>query len=190
MSVVCVCVSWGGRREQKVFFFFLILNMRITFSQWRWCHSWACLEAPSVLETLFHCCANWRAKRGRRQCRRERERRGRERRGKGRERRGKGRERRRKKGREGDRESEKKKENDPLLCTYCVLHFMQHEAGALLSSIPPKKRKGGNYAFINSNIIICLLWQHPVAWCQGMKYADFCVGWLAHKVDTVSSTCC
>ena len=173
-----VCVGGGGRREQKGFFFFF-LNMRITFSQWCWCRSWACLEAPSVLETLFHCCANWRAKRGRRQHRRERERRGRERRGKGREK-------RRKNGREGDGESEKKKENDLLLCTYCVLHFMQHEAGGLF----PKKRKGGNYALINSNIIICLLWQHPATWCQYIKYADFCVGWLAHKVDTVSSTCC
>ena len=53
---------------------------------------------------------------------------------------------------------------DLLLCTYCVLHFMQHEAGALLPSLPPKKkRERGNYALTNSNIIICLLWQHPVA---------------------------
>ena len=32
---------------------------------------------------------------------------------------------------------------DLLLCTYCVLHFMQHEAGALLPSLPPKRKIRG-----------------------------------------------
>ena len=65
-------------------------------------------------------------------------------------------------GKKGEKEIERVKRRKRMilyLCTHCVLHFMQHEAGGLF----PKKRKGGNYALINSNIIICLLWQHPVA---------------------------